>query len=274
MGPQLATQIALTNSDKNGANDEEQIPLLPFTDERYTLQSVTSCYVDEAGKPYTDFRIDRYAPPLTDEDYRKSVASLGQFDRVLSTDILQEWNDRPALFAHGEISQLGPYIVIHAPSGKYLVCRENASEEIARLICSEKQTDTMTASILVEARVAVTGKWTSFLLEKHIDKVAEHPKTREEWRRHIRVSSYMKDRIPSLRWVLEHLQPFGVSLTTQGKGSHGSIVLTRNGGTQRQGTWRSLRSTESIPWGLFWDFLEHLGISEQEFCEVMEKHES
>ena len=76
-------------------------------------------------------------------------------------------------------------------------------------------------------------------------------------------------RIPNFAWMREKLSLFGVRETTQGRGSHGSLLLERKGTTRRQNTWQSLQSTESLPFAFLWEFLHQLGINEQEFYEQL-----
>ncbi len=80
--------------------------------------------------------------------------------------------------------------------------------------------------------------------------------------------------MPSYSWLLDSLKPFDVVEDLRhGKGSHGSLVRTGDGGTFRQGTWRGLRDGHSpIRLSFLWEVLANLRISPEQYYRSLVSH--
>jgi hypothetical protein len=264
------TVIAHSCPDPDLAADAEMMPMLqPGCG--FTLGNVLTCCVDDHNKVYFS-PIDRLAPPPDDERYTAAKPIINRIDTACHRVLLEEWENYPDLFAR--LDTLGPLMLVRLGSEEYLVCRSECLRELQNLRGWTPQSNADTRALLerIHLEVEVPDTWMSLVLDRQDNPQPELPEgdPRRKWRALIR-KRMERNRIPNFRRLVEKLAPFGVRVTTTGKGSHGTLL--RSGREERkQTTWYALRhKADPLPINFVWECLERLGIGYQDFYQSLEE---
>lgn len=235
-----------------------------------------SCRMDETGKIYFS-DTDRFAPESEVAGNEETRAAIRNADAVLNKRLVSFWERYPELF--GKLSEHGPLLCLRdTPQRMIVFLKSSSAVHLAPQLHCPILSPEETARVAEECSLWLPPKWSSFAMtlepeEDNGQGTEQVPDASDvsdrAWRRRVRQKTGLR-KIPSLEWIVEHLRPFGkVELSTQGKGSHGSVLLVQPSGTHQQTICRSIEGTQSVTWGLLWEFLERLKIPYEQFYESL-----
>lgn len=236
-----------------------------------------SCRMDETGKIYFS-DTDRFAPESEAAGNEETRAALRNADAVLNRRLVSLWGRYPELF--GKLCEHGPLLCLRdTPERMVIFLKITAVAHVASKLDCQILPSEETARAAQGCSLQLPPEWSSIAItleqeDENGQEAEQRPDTSDvsdrAWRRRIRQKTGLR-KIPSLEWIVEHLRPFGeVELSTQGKGSHGSVLLVRPSSTHRQTIWRRIEGTQSVTWGLLWEFLERLDVPYERFFESLE----
>ena len=248
-----------------GAEDVETNPATETTDS-LSWNNDSGYFVQENGKVYEHCFIERLSPVAAHDP---SAVLLHKARNIFSRQLAEWWTEHKELFAALEIIQ--PAILVLDQEKLWLLCPSEHAEMAAEAGNAKRMPDVGHLPAL--AGITLRGSWSRLLLPSAVplevldaEEVTEEHHEDNEWRRLIRAE--IGERIPSLDWIVKRLSCLGnIVCSHNGKGSHESIFLERNGSVHRVSTSSSVRSTESLPYKVLYGILRTLWVSEQEFYE-------
>ena len=277
-GIQHSSMLAVTDPQRGTHTAIEYA--LPHEEEGVPAPEVTaiSCLLDETGKIYFG-GADRFAPPSGDPSQEDARETIRRVNAVMNQRLVAFWERYPGLF--GDLSEHGPLLCLRDTPDRMVIFSKTAfvTHLAAKFDCPVLPPEE-TQRIAKECELRLPPEWSSMAIKLDQENGNGHgmetpPEDSDvsdrAWRKRIRQKTGLK-KIPSLEWIVERLKPFGeVEWTTQGKGSHGSVLLVRPTGTERQTIWRRIEGTQSVTWGLLWEFLERLNVRYEQFFESLEE---
>lgn len=241
--------------------------MYPEIHEFFGISPSFSCIITPEGDPVPT-PMGRFTPHR-DPSLCEDMQILRNADSHLRQVFMTVWEAYPALF--GAIQDIEPLIMIVDGTETIMLCLAEKRDAVARILPPE--TPVRDAQPILEQRgIASEHSFAAFAIpavpargrERRVS--AQTPQTREEWRKMLR--DRLGDRVPSFDWLMDHFRDLDVESSTQGKGSHTS--LHRNGRRETLGC-RIRETTGSLPIGLLFSALEHLGIPYQEFITSLER---
>jgi hypothetical protein len=225
-------------------------------------------YLDDDLKPYVNPVVDRYVPPPeNDAEFEAARKALRGVDRYGQEELLELWERLPGCF-HA-LKDHGPLFIAREADGDIILCRSSEEEALREYLGGRKGSDEDTAKVMRDYELSSKVAWVSYRIEKPVSRNDCAPKDiddRDHWRSLIR--HQVGKAIPSLDWIIDHLRNFGSIEWKKGHGSHEHVVFERGGRTYVHNTWKTIRGTESVHFGLLYEYLMAFGISEKEFYDT------
>jgi len=265
-GVQNLTSIALSDSEDEASSEEVYCPMTPQVDCYVSLPSVMSCHLDSDRRVYLS-GYDRFAPSPDTEEYREACDTIGRIDAVLNQDLLEVWENHPAVF--GQVTNLGPSVFTQNPDGSmHLLCPASFANDIALLIGSEPHTEEQTTELIDFARLELGGDWSSFTLQEAKEVATTSVTVQTSWKKRIR--ELVNRRVLSLAWIEERLGHF-CDVHIARRGERSSLIVTPPKGSQGNRYWRSVSNTGPVHWNVLWDALATIGIDHEEFYKSLPK---